>query len=126
MRRINEAWRILSSTARRAEYDRAHPAAGTPAAPSGPLGAHRAPIRPPRPTDDPHLGDLARHGRGDARRSAHACVSPGEVQVAPDSPAAAGRPPSATFRDTRLGGPRRPAIVILLLLDRRDRGREAG
>jgi hypothetical protein len=30
MRRVNQAWRILSVPARRAEYDQAHPSAGVP------------------------------------------------------------------------------------------------
>ena len=32
MRRINEAWALLSNPASRADYDRAHPSAGTPLA----------------------------------------------------------------------------------------------
>jgi curved DNA-binding protein CbpA len=48
MRQVNDAWRILSSTARRAEYDAAHPNAGTPN--SGHWAASRRPIRPAQPT----------------------------------------------------------------------------
>jgi curved DNA-binding protein CbpA len=48
MRRVNEAWFILSSAARRAEYDRAHPSAGTPLA--GHWAASRSEIRPRQPT----------------------------------------------------------------------------
>jgi curved DNA-binding protein CbpA len=48
MRRVNEAWRILSSAARRAEYDAGHPTAGTPS--SGHWAASRRPIRPSQPT----------------------------------------------------------------------------
>src|SRR6187402_2413645 len=48
MRRVNEAWFILSSAVRRAEYDRAHPSAGTPL--SGHWAASRPEIRPRQPT----------------------------------------------------------------------------
>ncbi len=48
MRRINEAYRLLSSELRRAEYDRAHPSAGTPA--SGHWAGTRRPIHPAQPT----------------------------------------------------------------------------
>jgi hypothetical protein len=48
MRRVNEAWFILSSAVRRAEYDRAHPSAGTPQA--GHWAASRSEIRPRQPT----------------------------------------------------------------------------
>jgi hypothetical protein len=48
MRRVNEAWFILSSAVRRAEYDRAHPSAGTPL--SGHWAASRPEFRPRQPT----------------------------------------------------------------------------
>ena len=47
MQAVNDAWAILSSATRRAEYDAAHPAAGTPG--SGHWAASRRPIRPAQP-----------------------------------------------------------------------------
>src|SRR5688500_20302968 len=47
MRRINEAWAILSNPTRRGDYDRGHPSAGT--ALSGPRAASRAPRSPVAP-----------------------------------------------------------------------------
>jgi len=49
MRRINEAWSILSNPRQRAEYDRAHPPTGF-SAPGGHWMASRTPIRPASPS----------------------------------------------------------------------------
>lgn len=48
MRRINEAWQILSVPDRRAAYDHDHPAAGRPG--SGHWGATRRVVEPRQPT----------------------------------------------------------------------------
>jgi curved DNA-binding protein CbpA len=48
MRRINEAWAILSNPVRRAEYDRSHPAAVRP--PGSHWAGTRPPIQPAAPT----------------------------------------------------------------------------
>ncbi|MGH2429773.1 MAG: J domain-containing protein, partial [Candidatus Limnocylindria bacterium] len=55
MRRVNDAWHILSNPVRRADYDRLHPSAGTglasaAGAPRGHWGASRSPIRAAAPT----------------------------------------------------------------------------
>lgn len=47
MRRINDAWRLLSTPARRDAWDREHPVGGTPLAH---WGATRPPIRPAPPS----------------------------------------------------------------------------
>ena len=70
MRRVNEAWFILSSAVRRAEYDRAHPERRHAARRA--LGGI-APGDPAAAADhDPHLGHLAHHRRRGARGSADA------------------------------------------------------
>jgi curved DNA-binding protein CbpA len=48
MRHVNEAWSILSSARSRADYDQAHPSAGTKA--NAHWAATRPPIRPAQPT----------------------------------------------------------------------------
>src|SRR5207247_6272655 len=48
MRHVNEAWSILSSAHARAEFDLAHPSAGTRS--GGHWAATRPPIRPAQPT----------------------------------------------------------------------------
>jgi curved DNA-binding protein CbpA len=48
MRHVNEAWSILSSARSRADYDQAHPSAGTRG--GGHWAATRPPIRPAQPT----------------------------------------------------------------------------
>jgi len=48
MRRVNEAWLLLSSASGRADYDRLHPGAGTER--SGHWAASRPDIRPEPPT----------------------------------------------------------------------------
>jgi curved DNA-binding protein CbpA len=48
MRRINEAWAILSNPARRADFDRSHPLAGVPV--GGHWAASRSPIQPMAPS----------------------------------------------------------------------------
>jgi curved DNA-binding protein CbpA len=48
MRRINEAWSILSNPLARADYDRDHPSAGTAA--SGHWGPSRSAIQPSQPS----------------------------------------------------------------------------
>ena len=80
MQRVNDAWAILSSAARRAEYDTAHPSAGTPA--SGHWAASRRPIRPAQPTTTRTWATW--RATADETRAAPKTVrQPGEVQVPP-------------------------------------------
>ena len=82
MRRVNEAWFILSSAVRRAEYDRAHPSAGTPLA--GHWAASRSEFRPRQPTT--------------TRTWATWRTTADEVRAAPRTRRAAGGEPVVTTR----------------------------
>jgi curved DNA-binding protein CbpA len=80
MRRINEAYRLLSSAARRAAYDRAHPGAGMPGA--GHWAASRREIRPAQPTTT-RTWAAWRTTAEETRAAPRTRRSPGEVQVPP-------------------------------------------
>src|SRR5918996_8059 len=78
MRRINEAWAILSNPIRRREFDRNYPAAGTPSAAFS--GSHwaasRTPIRPMQPAS--------------TRTWASWRATAADTRAAPSAPATAG------------------------------------
>ncbi len=78
MRRINEAYRLLSSASRRAAYDRAHPGAGTPA--SGHWAASRREIRPAQPTTT-RTWAAWRTTAEETRSAPRTRRGPGEVQA---------------------------------------------
>jgi molecular chaperone DnaJ len=67
MRRINEAWAILSNPTTRADYDRTHPSAGTPG--GRPLGSVANGDQPGAAVLDADLGFLAGNGRRRRRPS---------------------------------------------------------
>jgi curved DNA-binding protein CbpA len=78
MRRINEAYRLLSSAERRAQYDAAHPSAGTPA--SGHWAGSRRTIRPAQPTTT-RTWATWRTSADETRAAPRTRRHPGEVQV---------------------------------------------
>jgi curved DNA-binding protein CbpA len=80
MQQVNEAWAILSSAARRADYDLAHPAAGTPS--SGHWAASRRPIRPAQPTTTRTWASW-RATAAETREAPRTMRQPGEVQLPP-------------------------------------------
>jgi hypothetical protein len=97
MQQVNEAWALLASVSRRAEYDTAHPAAGTPA--SGHWAASRRTIRPAQPTTT-RTWATWRATAAETRAAPKTARQPGEVQVPPTrrpQPLAAG---PRTFRDS--------------------------
>ncbi len=123
MRRINEAWHILSEPARRSAYDREHPGAGLPAA--GHWTASRTTIRATSPSttrswaswrasaDETRAAPRTRSMRGPAARE----------------PAAEGRPMAGvyrrpvmattergTFRDSVWAAVVMGAVMVLLLI----------
>jgi hypothetical protein len=113
MRRINEAWAILSNPVARADYDREHPAAGTPA--SGHWAASRASINPSSPSSTRTWATW--RASADATRSAPRTVRPpGEVVIPrtrrPPRPA----PPPQTFRDSAWAAIAVALVMVLLLL----------
>jgi curved DNA-binding protein CbpA len=97
MRRINEAWRILSSATRRAEYDLAHPGAGTPA--SGHWAASRRPIHPAQPTST-RTWATWRTNADETRAAPRTRRQPGEVPVGPTRRPRPMQPPARGFRDS--------------------------
>ena len=68
MRRINEAWWVLSNPIRRADYDRAHPSKVTDRR-GWPLGRVSRADPAGLSFVDAHVGNLACHRRRDARRA---------------------------------------------------------
>ncbi|HLE89478.1 MAG TPA: J domain-containing protein [Candidatus Limnocylindria bacterium] len=80
MQQVNEAWALLSSAVRRAEYDRTHPGAGTPA--SGHWAASRREIRPAQPTTT-RTWATWRATAAETRAAPRTVRQPGEVQIPP-------------------------------------------
>ena len=112
MQVVNDAWAILSSAARRAEYDSSHPSAGTPG--SGHWAASRRPIRPAQPTTT-RTWATWRATAAETRAAPTTQRQPGEVQVPPTrrpQPLVSG---PSTFRDSGWAA-LIVAIVFLALL----------
>lgn len=78
MSRINEAWQILSNPIRRADYDRDHPSAGTPA--SGHWAASRQSVRPAAPTSTRTWASW-RATAAETRAAPRTVRGPGEIPV---------------------------------------------
>lgn len=112
MRQVNEAWRILSSTARRAEYDAAHPNAGTPR--SGHWAASRRPIRPAQPTTT-RTWAAWRATDAETRAAPPTMRQPGEVPLPPTRRPVPLESVPRTFRDSGWAA-LIVAVVILTLL----------
>ena len=126
MRRINEAWAILSNPNRRREFDSSYPSAGTVAA--GASGGHwaasRTPIRPMQPGSTRTWASW--RATADATRAAPRTVrQPGEVPVPrtrrPPRPA----PRPSTFRDSGWAALLAAVLIVLLLLGAAIAGRLA-
>jgi hypothetical protein len=113
MRRINEAWGILSNPVRRADYDRSNPTAGVPAA--GHWTPNRAPIRPVAPSST-RTWATWRASAADMRPAPRTARQPGEVPIIrtrrPPRPA----PPPPSFRDSGWAAVIVGGIILLLLL----------
>lgn len=97
MRRVNEAWRILSSTTRRADYDREHPGAGTPT--SGHWAASRRSIKPAQPTST-RTWATWRTTAEETRAAPRVRRYPGERPAGPTRRPESIRPDERTFRDS--------------------------
>jgi curved DNA-binding protein CbpA len=113
MRRINEAWSILSNPVNRDDYDRAHPSAGTPH--SGHWGASRTVIHPSQPSST-RTWATWRASAADTRAAPRTVRQPGEVVIPrtrrPPRPAQA----PATFRDSGWAAVIVAAVLVVLLL----------
>ena len=122
MRRINEAWSILSNPARRADYDRHNPSAGLPPGPH--WGASRTVINPAQPSSTRTWASW-RATAADTRAAPRTVRQPGEVPTPrtrrPPRPA----PPPSTFRDSGWAAVLVAAILVVLLLGAIAAGRVA-
>jgi curved DNA-binding protein CbpA len=113
MRRINEAWSVLSDPASRAAYDRSHPASGTPRA--GHWAPSRAPIQPTAPSSTRSWA--AWRASADATRSApRTARAPGEVPMPRTRRPPRPQPAQPTFRDSAWAAILAASVMVLLLL----------
>ena len=113
MRQVNEAWRMLSSSARRAEYDAGHPTAGTPS--SGHWAASRRPIRPSQPTTT-RTWATWRATDAETRAAPRTIRAPGEVQLPPTRRPAPLQSGPRTFRDSGWAALIVAAVFLTLLM----------
>jgi hypothetical protein len=113
MRRINEAYRLLSSEVRRAEYDRAHPSRGTPA--GGHWAGTRRPIRPAQPTTTRTWASW-RTTADEVRSAPRTRRTPGEVPIPVTRRPPRIRPSEARFRDSPWAAILAGAVFLVLLL----------
>lgn len=113
MRRINEAWTILSDPATRAEYDRDHPAAGTAA--SGHWGASRATIQPAQPSSTRTWASW-RASAAETRAAPRTVRQPGEVPIPRTRRPPRPEPPATTFRDSGWAAVAVAAVLVAILL----------
>lgn len=111
MRRINEAWQLLSNPVRRADYDRRHPGSATP---GGHWDASRSPIRPPPPTSTRSWASW-RATAAETRAAPRTVRQPGEVPVPRTRRPPRPEPPPAGFRDSGWAAVLAAAIIIVLL-----------
>jgi curved DNA-binding protein CbpA len=112
MRRINEAWAILSNPARRGEYDRAFPVFGRPS--GGHWAASRAPIRPMAPSST-RTWATWRATAADTRAAPRTVRQPGEVPVPRTRRPPRPTPPPSTFRDSGWAAVLAAALIVALL-----------
>jgi curved DNA-binding protein CbpA len=112
MRRINEAWAVLSNPTRRAEYDRSYPSAGTPS--GGHWGASRAPIEARAPSSTRSWATW-RATADETRSAPRTARRPGEVVVPRTRRPPRPEPPPATFRDSGWAAVLAAAVILLLL-----------
>lgn len=113
MRRINEAYRLLSSEIRRAEYDRAHPAGATPA--GGHWAGTRRPIRPAQPTTT-RTWATWRTTADEVRSAPRTRRGPGEVQIPVTRRPPRIEPRDTSFRDSPLAAMLAGAIFLAVLV----------
>jgi hypothetical protein len=113
MRRINEAWAILSNPSARADYDREHPAAGT--ATSGHWGASRAVIHPSQASSTRSWASW-RATAAETRSAPRTVRQPGEVPIPRTRRPPRPQPESSTFRDSGWAAVLVAVVLVVLLL----------
>lgn len=112
MRRINEAWAVLSAPARRREFDRDHPAG---AASAGHWSGTRRPVRT-APASTTRTWASWRATAAETRAAPRTVRQPGEVQVPPTRRPPAREPEPRSFRDSGWAAIVAAAVLLLLLL----------
>ena len=127
MRRINEAWQILSDRARRVAYDDSHPSAGTPsAAPSGGhWAANRRAVRTAPPTTTRTWASW-RATADETRAAPRTMRQPGEIHVPPTRRPARPEPVARSFRDSGWAAVLVALVLLALLLTAIVAGKLAG
>lgn len=111
MRRINDAWRLLSNPARRAEWDAGHPDG---VALGSHWGASRRPIQPVPPTTTRTWASW-RATADETAAAPRTRRAPGEVQVPPTRRPQPMAPPERTFRDSGWAAILVAALLLVLL-----------
>ena len=111
MRRVNDAWRLLSNPARRAEWDAGHPEGVVPA---GHWGASRHPIQPVPPTTTRTWASW-RATAAETVAAPRTRRAPGEVQVPPTRRPEPMAPQERTFRDSGWAAILVAALLLVLL-----------
>jgi curved DNA-binding protein CbpA len=113
MRRINEAWALLSDADARATYDRRHPAAGAPRA--GHWAPSRASINPAGPSSTRSWATW-RATAAETRSAPRTMRQPGEMPIPRTRRPPRPQPRPATFRDSGWAAALAAAVILLLLL----------
>jgi hypothetical protein len=113
MRRVNDAWFILSSALRRAEYDLAHPSAGTSS--SGHWAPSRPEIRPMQPSTTRSWASW-RTTAEETQAAPRTRRQPGEIPVVTTRRPPPIRPPERTFRDSGWAAVLAALLFLLLLV----------
>jgi len=114
MRRINQAWQILSNPVRRADYDRRHPRGG-----SGRYGhwrASRAGVRPAAPNSSRSSATWRRPAAAAARTATRPAGTPGGRGIPRTGRSARGELQDAGFRDSGWAALLAAAVMLLFLL----------
>jgi curved DNA-binding protein CbpA len=113
MRRVNEAWHILSSAHRRAEYDRTHPSAGTPS--SGHWASSRTEFHPRQPNTTRTWASW-RTTAEETRAAPRTRRQPGEIPVVTTRRPPPITPAERTFRDSGWAALLAGLVFLLLLV----------
>lgn len=113
MRRINDAWAVLSAPTRRHEFDSSHPAAGAP--PAGHWAATRRSIPAPAASTTRSWASW-RATDAQTRAAPRTARQPGEVQTPPTRRPAARAPEPRSFRDSGWAAIFAAAVLLILLL----------
>ncbi|MEO6578236.1 MAG: J domain-containing protein [Candidatus Limnocylindria bacterium] len=114
MRRINEAWFILSSPGRRLDYDRSHPAPAFGAGAGGHWGASRSPIQAGSPSSTRSWATW-RATAAETRAAPRTVRRPGEIPIPRTRRPPRPQPLPATFRDSVWAAVLAGAVILMLL-----------